>query len=108
MQGTTRRLLLWVVLPLALTIPLAIFMGYAALEHNPQEEFCSYVQEGLAGNYKSSGSPCLIKWGPVLAMVAVWMFVQMAVFTVLRVFWIGLRRKRNVSACSNHIDAGMP
>ena len=89
------RLFSWVGVFLALAIPLAIFMGYAALEHNPQEEFCVHVQDGFAGNYMSWGSPCLIQWPAVLAVVGIWLLVQIAVFAVLRILWIRLRGRRS-------------
>jgi hypothetical protein len=33
-----------------------------ALDHNPQGEFCAYVEEGEPANWSSQGGPCNILW----------------------------------------------
>jgi hypothetical protein len=35
---------------------------YMALDHNPQGEFCAYVEEGEPANWSSQGGPCNILW----------------------------------------------
>jgi len=97
MQVNTHRLLAWFVHPFILTIPFSVFMGYAALEHNPQEEFCTYVQIGLVGNYESGGAACLIKWDSLIELIAVWTLAQIAVYSVLRIFWTSWRGKPNAT-----------
>ena len=35
---------------------------YMALDHNPQGEFCAYVEQGAPANWSSQGGPCNILW----------------------------------------------
>jgi hypothetical protein len=85
MSASSRRLLSWVLLPLLLGLPLALFMGYAALQHNPQEEFCAYVAHGASANYSMQGEGCNIKWGELSLVFGVWLVAQLVILAVARV-----------------------
>jgi hypothetical protein len=87
----SRRFYAWALAPALLAIPLALFMAYAALEHNPQEEFCAYVSAHVSSNYISNGEPCRIKWRETGLIFAVWFGVQAVVFSIAHVLWKGRR-----------------
>ncbi len=93
MSVVSHRLLSWVLLPLLLALPLALFMGYAALQHNPQEEFCAYVAHGVSANYSLQGEGCNIKWGGLSLVFASGLFAQVVIMTVARVALSSFRGK---------------
>lgn len=94
MRIAHRRLLTWGVIPATLAIPLALFMCFAALSHNPQEEFCAYLSSGGTGNYTSQGSPCNVKWGEISFVFGGWFLVQLVLFTIVHSLWIQRSGKR--------------
>ncbi len=95
MSVTSRRLLSWVLLPLLLALPLALFMGYAAFQHNPQEEFCAYVAQGMAANHSLQGEGCNIRWGEVGLLFGGWLLAQLVILTVVRVVLAAFLRQIN-------------
>lgn len=98
MNFTVNRWVSWVLIPLLVALPLAFFMCYGALDHNPQEEFCSYVARDVSANYSVQGENCNIKWGAIGLLFAVWIFAQLAVLTVVRLMLSAFRDdKRGLS-----------
>jgi hypothetical protein len=93
MSATSRRLLSWVLLPLLLGLPLALFMSYAAFQHNPQGEFCAYVAHAAPANYAHEGTPCNIQWGELGLVLGVWLLAQVLVWTAARVMLSAFRGK---------------
>jgi hypothetical protein len=93
MSSTPRRLFSWVAIPLLMAVPLALFMGYAALQHNPQEEFCAYVAHGASANYSVQGEGCNIKWGELSLVFASWLLAQTVILTVARAVLSSFRGK---------------
>ena len=91
MNFTVNRLASWVLIPLLVALPLACFMCYAALDHNPQEEFCAYAARGVSANYSVHGEDCDIKWDAIGLLFTVWLFVQLAVLTVARLMLSAFR-----------------
>lgn len=77
MNVSARRLVSWVLIPLLVGLPLALFMGYAALEHNPQQEFCAYVADGISAHYSVQGEGCNIRWREVGLLLGVWLLAQL-------------------------------
>ena len=87
-RRAVRKAFSWVVVPAVLAIPLALFMVYAALDHNPQEEFCEYVA-GAVSNYVSQGEPCRIMWGVTSLVFGVWWAAQMIFISIVHIVWRG-------------------
>ena len=53
----------WFISAHVLALAIGLFMCYAALEHNPQEEFCTYVQAGaFALAYDETGMRTLLAY----------------------------------------------
>lgn len=85
MNISIRRLVSWVLIPLLVGLPLALFICYGALQHNFQEEFCAYVAHGAPANYSMQGEGCNIKWGELSLVFGVWLVAQLVILTVARV-----------------------
>lgn len=95
MSVASRRLLFWVLLPLLLALPLALFASYAAFQHNPQGEFCAYVAHGASANYAHEGTPCNMQWGELGLVLGSWLVVQVLAWTVARVMLAAFLRQIN-------------
>lgn len=91
MNFTVNRLVSWVLIPLLVALPLAFFMCYGALDHNPQEEFCAYVTRDVSANYSVHGEDCSIKWDAIGLLFAGWLFAQLAILTVARLMLSAFR-----------------
>jgi hypothetical protein len=78
-----------VLLRIVLAVPMALFMSYAALEHNPQEEFCTYISANSAAMYlySSGGEFCEIKWWPVIQISLSWLLIQFLVIAFIQSLW---------------------
>ncbi|MEO8390239.1 hypothetical protein [Polaromonas sp.] len=85
MSDAIRRILSWVLIPLLVALPLALFASYAALQHNPQGEFCAYVAHAASANYMHEGMACDIQGGALGLVLGSWLFVQVLIGTVARV-----------------------
>jgi len=72
----------WFVLSHMAALAVGLFAAYAALEHNPQEEFCTYVASGAFANYVAYGDPCLINWVAVS-----WVFIPWLAITAAALFY---------------------
>jgi hypothetical protein len=72
----------WFTFSHTLALAIGLFVSYAALEHNPQEEFCTYVAAGAFANYSAHGQPCLINWGPVS-----WVFLPFLLVALILFFY---------------------
>jgi hypothetical protein len=64
--GPWRR---WIVIYCGLVAGMFLLWGlaatYTALDHNPQGEFCAYVDEGEPANWSSQGGACRLRWGEI-------------------------------------------
>ena len=70
----------WFLFAHVLALAVGLVACYAALEHNPQGEFCIYVDAGAFANYSAQGQPCLINWANVSLLFFVWFIPASVVF----------------------------
>jgi hypothetical protein len=88
----------WLISSHVLALAVSLFMVYAALEHNPQEEFCSYVSPSAFANYSAYGDPCLINWGAISWVFFPWLLVALILFFYAPyVLWRLGRRNENAA-----------
>jgi hypothetical protein len=93
MSFSTRHLVSWVLMPLLVALPLALFISHGALQHNPQQEFCAHVAHGVSANYSVQGEDCNIRWGGVGLLFGVWLFAQVVILAVARMVLSAFRGK---------------
>jgi hypothetical protein len=91
-RSAIRKVMAWIVIPIMVALPFSLFACYAALEHNPQGEFCEYVAPGSTVNYTSQGSPCSIRWNEMGMVFGSWLTAQLLVFSIAHAAWIVRRR----------------
>ena len=61
-------------------LAVGVLVSYVALEHNPQGEFCAYVNVGAFANYSAQGQPCLISWADIGWVFFPWLIAASIVF----------------------------
>ncbi|MEO8022887.1 hypothetical protein [Polaromonas sp.] len=94
MTVASRHFLIAITLSLILASPFSLFASYAALEHNPQEEFCGFIKSPAQANYTSQGDPCTIKWSEIALVFGSWFVPQFLLFAICQVLWARRRQRR--------------
>jgi len=64
---------IYLLTPLVISILIAIFIGNAALDHNPTQEFCEYITE----------DKCQIKWQNLGPLVLIWFFYSFCALAII-------------------------
>ncbi|MDH2436354.1 hypothetical protein QCD60_27865 [Pokkaliibacter sp. MBI-7] len=68
----------------------SLYMTYAALQHNPMGEYCTYVSD------PSSSADCTMNAGPLMGVFISWLVVSFLISLIgLTIFsWIKLRFRK--------------
>ncbi|MFP8966135.1 hypothetical protein ACKC9G_06130 [Pokkaliibacter sp. CJK22405] len=68
---------------------LGLYMDYVAVQHNPMEEFCTYV------NDPSASDSCTLNIAPLFALFATWFVAAFVViFALLTLYKLIFQRQR--------------